>query len=240
MTKTFTLLASTAMAFAMTACATSTDDKYTVGVDDNDRFESEVNGVDQNDAKTMTGESMMDKTERVVKDGVNAVENAVMSVGNPSVGGASMNASDTIVQNASKAPNLTTLVAAVQQAELVETLSGDGPFTVFAPTNDAFSYVPQDTVSALMMDDNRADLQKVLTGHVVAGKVTAADLTNQILANNGTYTFTTVSGDTLSAFMTGENVKIADERGYVATVTTADVMQSNGVVHVIDSVLIGE
>ncbi|WP_407689920.1 fasciclin domain-containing protein [Robiginitomaculum antarcticum] len=165
-------------------------------------------------------------------------EKKAMMVKNPMVGGAPMMAKKTIVENASMASNLTTLVAAVKQAQLVETLSGPGPFTVFAPTDAAFSLLPADVTSSLMMDENRADLQKVLTAHVVAGNVTSADLMMRIKENNGSYTATTVSGDALTFFMSDGKVKVADENGMVATVTTADVMQSNGVVHVVNSVLV--
>lgn len=150
-----------------------------------------------------------------------------------------MMANETIVQNASKAPNLTTLVSAVKQAQLVETLSSKGPFTVFAPTNSAFNLVDSETLGSLMQDANRPQLQKVLKGHVVSGKVTAKDLMDAVKANNGSHTIATVSGDTLTVYVTDGKVKISDERGYLATVQTADVMQSNGVVHVINSVLIG-
>lgn len=236
MTKTFTLFAGAAMAIALSACATSTDDKYSVGVDDNDNMtstqdgsdislpDSQTFGIDDNDKFEAETETQTVKTEAAM----------------PMVGGAAMSPTKTIVENASAASNLTTLVSAVKQAELVETLSGDGPFTVFAPTNTAFQTVPAATLSALMTDGKKADLQKVLTGHVVAGVKTAEDLKVDVLFGNGAHTLTTVSGDTLNVFVSGDAVKIADERGYVATVTTADVMQSNGVVHIIDSVLIGE
>lgn len=238
-TKTTKLLTTAALALALSACATS-DDKYKVGVDDNDKFESTVGNVPQDDAKMMKkDDSMMAETERAIKKGVNKVEGAVVSVGNPKVGGASMMANETIVQNASKAPNLTTLVSAVKQAQLVETLSSKGPFTVFAPTNSAFNLVDSETLGSLMQDANRPQLQKVLKGHVVSGKVTAKDLMDAVKANNGSHTITTVSGDTLTVYVTDGKVKISDERGYLATVQTADVMQSNGVVHVINSVLIG-
>jgi uncharacterized surface protein with fasciclin (FAS1) repeats len=161
----------------------------------------------------------------------------VFAQDNPSVGGAPMMADMTIVENASKAPNLTTLVAAVQQAELVETLSGAGPFTVFAPTNDAFAKVDAATLESLMMDENREQLQGILTYHVVPGSVTAAQLMEQIEAGGGKAELETAAGGTLTASMEGDSVIITDAAGGTATVETADVMQSNGVVHVIDSVL---
>ncbi len=156
---------------------------------------------------------------------------------NPMVGGAPMLASETIVANASNAPNLSTLVSAVKQADLVETLSGPGPYTVFAPTNEAFSAVPKATLDSLMKPDNKDQLKKVLTYHVVPGKVVAADLVQQIKDGNGTATLKTVEGDDLTATMDGQNVKLTGKDGSTAIVTTADVMQSNGVVHVIDGVL---
>lgn len=156
---------------------------------------------------------------------------------NPTVGGAPMMAEMTVVENASKAPNLTTLVSAVQQAELVETLSGEGPFTVFAPTNQAFEKVPAETLKSVMMDENRKMLQGVLTYHVVPGTVTSEDLTQMIKEGGGTANLQTVAGGTITARMDGNNIVIIDESNGGATIETADVMQSNGVVHVIDSVL---
>ncbi len=156
---------------------------------------------------------------------------------NPTVGGAEMLASRNIVENAVNSPIHTTLVAAVQQAQLADTLSGPGPFTVFAPTNDAFAKLPAAAVQGLMQDANRAQLQGVLTYHVVPGRVTAADLANQIRAGGGRATLTTVQGGTLTAAMMGDRVMLTDARGGMSHVTTADVMQSNGVIHVVDTVL---
>ena len=152
-------------------------------------------------------------------------------------GGAMMLPNKTIVENASAADNLTTLVALVKQAQLVETLSGPGPFTVFAPTDTAFSFVPAETTSALMQDENREMLQGVLTYHVVPGKITAADLMAKIEANGGSFTADTVAGKPLTFRIMDGKVKIADATGTLSTVTAADVMQSNGVVHVVNSVL---
>ncbi len=160
-----------------------------------------------------------------------------MAGANPMVGGAAMNASDTIVTNASAAPNLTTLVSAVKQAGLVETLGGAGPFTVFAPTNDAFAKVPKATLDTLMAPAGKESLTGVLTYHVVPGRLTAADIASQIQAGNGTATLKTVAGENLTATMDGDRVKIAGMGGSTAYVSTADVMQSNGIVHVIDGVL---
>ena len=146
-------------------------------------------------------------------------------------------AAETIVDIAVADERFSTLVAAVTAAGLAETLSGPGPFTVFAPTNAAFSLLPEETTTMLMMSDNRADLQKVLTAHVIPDKVTASDLMMWIKPT-GSYTAETVSGDMLTFYMIDGKVKIADENGTLATVTTADVQQSNGVVHVINSVLV--
>jgi uncharacterized surface protein with fasciclin (FAS1) repeats len=156
----------------------------------------------------------------------------------PIVGGAAMSPNDTIVANASKASTLSTLVSAVTAAGLVETLSGAGPFTVFAPDNAAFAKVPAATLTALMAPAGKADLSKILTYHVVSGRVTAADLTSQIQAGGGKAELTTVQGGKLTASV-GANgsVILTDAAGGTSTVTQADVMQSNGVVHVIDTVV---
>lgn len=157
---------------------------------------------------------------------------------NPMVGGAAMNASDNIVTNASAAPNLTTLVAAVKAAGLVETLQGAGPFTVFAPTDDAFAKLPAGTVDSLVKPEMKDTLTGVLTYHVVAGNVDAAALMEQIKAGGGKATLQTVQGETLTATTSGMgDVTLTDAKGGSAKVTTADVRQSNGIVHVIDSVL---
>jgi uncharacterized surface protein with fasciclin (FAS1) repeats len=160
------------------------------------------------------------------------------SSGNPSVGGAAMLPSRTIVQNASDAPNLTTLVAAVKAAGLVETLSGPGPFTVFAPTNDAFSRLAPGTVDMLLKPENKPSLTKVLTYHVVSGNVSAAQLTQRITAGGGRASLTTVAGEMLTATAENGTVAITDSKGTKSYVETADVRQSNGVVHVINGVLI--
>ena len=155
----------------------------------------------------------------------------------PMVGGAPMSPSKTVVENASAAPNLTTLVAAVKAAGLVETLSGPGPFTVFAPTNTAFEKLPKGTVEKLVQPDMKATLTKILTYHVVAGKVDSAEIVKGIKAGGGSYNMKTVEGGTLTAKMDGDKVAIVDEKGGGAIVETADVYQSNGVAHVIDTVL---
>lgn len=158
---------------------------------------------------------------------------------NPRVGGAAMFADKNIVENAVNSADHTTLVAAVSAAGLVETLQGAGPFTVFAPVNAAFAKLPAGTVDTLLMPENKAQLVKVLTAHVVPGKITAADLLAGIAASgNGQFTFRTVSGDALTATARGNAVFIYDESGGAARVTIADVNQSNGVIHVIDDVLL--
>ncbi|MBN8262994.1 MAG: fasciclin domain-containing protein [Xanthomonadales bacterium] len=157
---------------------------------------------------------------------------------NPTVGGAAMDATKDIVTNASAAPNLSTLVAAVKAADLVATLQGAGPFTVFAPTDDAFAKLPAGTVDGLLKPEKKADLAGLLTYHVVAGNVDAAALAQQIEAGGGSATLTTVQGATLTAKSDGMGgITLTDGKGGTAKVTTADVRQSNGVVHVIDSVL---
>ncbi len=153
------------------------------------------------------------------------------------VGGAAMLPSKTIVENASAASNLTTLVSAVKAAGLVETLSGAGPFTVFAPTNDAFAKLPAGTVESLVKPAAKADLTKILTYHVVAGKMTAADLAAAIKTGGGKAQLTTVQGTKLTATEAGGTITLTDTKGGKSTVTQGDVMQSNGVVHVIDTVL---
>lgn len=158
---------------------------------------------------------------------------------NPMVGGAAMMADMDIIDNAVNSADHTTLVAAVKAAGLVDTLKGDGPFTVFAPTNDAFAGLPDGTVDTLLKPENKDMLSKVLTAHVVAGQVTAEDLVAAIKASDdGFYHFNTVSGDALSAQMKGGKVFIYDESGNAGEVTIANVMQSNGVIHVVDAVLV--
>lgn len=153
------------------------------------------------------------------------------------VGGAEMLPTKTIVENASAAPNLTTLVTAVTAAGLGETLSGAGPFTVFAPTNDAFGKLPAGTVDGLVKPAAKADLTKILTYHVVPGRMTAADLTAAIAAGGGKAELTTVHGGKLTATASGGTITLTDAKGGKSTVTQGDVMQSNGVVHVIDTVV---
>lgn len=153
------------------------------------------------------------------------------------VGGAAMYPSMTIVENAVNSPIHTTLVAAVKAAGLVDTLSGPGPFTVFAPTNSAFEKLPAGTVDQLVMPQNKATLQSILTYHVVPGRVTASDLMALIAQGGGRASLTTVQGGTLYVSMMGDRVMLTDSKGGMSHVTQANVMQSNGVIHVIDSVL---
>ena len=154
------------------------------------------------------------------------------------VGGAAMYPSRNIVQNAVNSRDHTTLVAAVQAAGLADTLSGPGPFTVFAPTNAAFARLPAGTVDTLLRPENRAQLTGVLTYHVVSGRMTAADLMRAIRAGHGTARLTTVQGGTLTARVRGGHIVLTDAHGGMATVTQADVMQSNGVIHVTNAVSI--
>ena len=153
------------------------------------------------------------------------------------VGGAAMYPSKNIVENAVNSKDHTTLVAAVTAAGLVETLSGPGPFTVFAPTNAAFDKLPPGTVASLVKPEMKATLQKILTYHVVSGRVTAADISKAIQAGGGKATFKTVAGGTLAATMSGSMLMLTDEKGAMSHVTIGDVMQSNGVIHVVDTVL---
>ena len=154
------------------------------------------------------------------------------------VGGAPMYANKDIIDNAVNSADHTTLVAAIKAAGLVETLKGPGPFTVFAPVNAAFAALPAGTVETLLKPENKAALVKVLTYHVVPGRITAADLLAKIKAGNGTATLKTVEGANLTATVIGNTVTITDAKGTMAHVTTADVLQSNGVIHVVDKVLL--
>jgi uncharacterized surface protein with fasciclin (FAS1) repeats len=154
------------------------------------------------------------------------------------VGGAPMYPSKNIVENAVNSKDHTTLVAAVKAAGLVETLQSAGPFTVFAPTNDAFGLLPKGTVESLVKPENKATLTKILTYHVVAGKLDAKAIAAKIKEGNGTATLTTVSGNKLFASMDGSKLVLKDEKGGTATVTIKNVYQSNGVIHVIDHVVL--
>lgn len=161
----------------------------------------------------------------------------LLAAENPMVGGAPMSASKNIVENAMNSKDHTTLVAAVKAAGLVQTLESKGPFTVFAPTNEAFDKLPEGTVATLVKPENKEKLTGILTYHVVAGKVTAQKLAEKIEAGGGKAELKTVNGETLTAKMDGDSVELVDEKGGTSKVTITDVMQSNGVIHVIDTVL---
>ncbi len=167
-----------------------------------------------------------------------ALSTAVFAQQNPIVGGKEMFPDKNIVQNAVNSADHTTLVAAVKAADLVDTLQTPGPFTVFAPTNAAFEKLPAGTVDALLKPENKPALAKVLTYHVVPGRLSSIDLKKQVQAGQGTATLKTVSGGTLTATMRGNDLVLRDEKGGTATVTQANVFQSNGVIHVIDTVVL--
>jgi len=156
----------------------------------------------------------------------------------PMVGGAAMYANKDIIDNAVNSKDHTTLVAAVKAAGLVDTLKGPGPFTVFAPTNDAFAKLPAGTVETLLKPENKDMLTKILTYHVVAGRVSAAELKKQIKEGHGQATLKTVSGGTLTAMLQGGSIVLKDEKGGMSTVTIPNVFQSNGVIHVVDTVVL--
>ncbi len=156
----------------------------------------------------------------------------------PMVGGAAMYPSKNIVQNAVNSKDHTTLVAAVKAAGLVPTLEGAGPFTVFAPTNEAFSALPPGTVTTLLKPENKAKLTMILEYHVVSGKYEAADLEKLIQNGNGTAKLPSVAGPDLTFTMAGTNIDVTDAKGRSAEITTSDVNQSNGVIHVINKVLL--
>lgn len=156
------------------------------------------------------------------------------------VGGAAMYPTKDIIDNAVNSKDHTTLVAAVKAAGLVETLKGAGPFTVFAPTNAAFDKLPAGTVATLLKPENKATLTKILTYHVIAGRYSSADIAAKIKAGKGNAEFKTVSGGTLWAMMNGKDLVLKDETGATSTVTIADVNQKNGVIHVINSVVMSK
>ncbi len=154
------------------------------------------------------------------------------------VGGAAMYPSKNIIENAVNSKNHTTLVAAVKAAGLVETLEGAGPFTVFAPTNEAFNKLPAGTVDNLLKPENKDKLTAILTYHVISGKIDSKSLMDMIMKNGGKYSAATVQGGSLTFMMKGKNIEVMDESGNTAKVTIKDVYQSNGVIHVIDTVLL--
>lgn len=157
---------------------------------------------------------------------------------NPMVGGAAMYPDKTIVDNAVNSKDHTTLVAAVKAAGVVETLSGAGPFTVFAPTNEAFAALPAGTVDNLLKPENKDQLTKILTCHVVGAKAMSADIKKMVDDDKGEHPVKTVGGCTWTAKYEGDKITVTDENGTVANVTIANVEQSNGVIHVIDAVLL--
>lgn len=221
------VLALSSFALLGSACATS-EGASTADM----RAESAMMKAETKEATTDTMDEM-DMMPEAPKDTMMMEEKpeAIM------VGGAAMYPTKTIVENASTASNLTTLVSLVQMADLVETLSSDGPFTVFAPTNTAFSFLPSEVTTSLTDPANKEQLVKVLTAHVVSGNISAADLENQLMGRSS-YTAQTVSGDTLTFYKMGDEIRVADENGTLAKIETADVVQSNGVVHVVSSVLV--
>ena len=152
-------------------------------------------------------------------------------------GGSMVPGGNTIASIVANDPNFSTLLAAVKAAGLVETLSGTGPFTVFAPTNAAFAKLPAGTVETLVKPENKAMLTSILTYHVVAGKMSAKDLAKNAAAHKGKATLTTVQGEPLTASMMGKRIMLTDAKGGMSHVTIADVKQSNGVIHVVDGVL---
>ena len=157
---------------------------------------------------------------------------------NPAVGGAAMYETKNIVENASASKDHTTLVAAVKAAGLVDTLASPGPFTVFAPTNAAFEKLPAGTVDTLLKPENKDQLTKILTCHVVGAKALAETVQGMIQADGGKHVIETLGGCKITASTAGGKVMLTDENGTMATVTVADVVQSNGVIHVIDAVLL--
>lgn len=170
--------------------------------------------------------------------GTTAMAQTKMEKDTKMVGGAEMYPSKDIVSNAVNSKDHTTLVAAVKAAELVETLQGDGPFTVFAPTNAAFDKLPEGTVATLLKPENKGKLQSVLTYHVLAGKFSGKDIMKAIKKGGGKATFKTVNGAMITAMMDGKSLVLKDESGNKSMVTIADVNQSNGVIHVVDSVVL--
>ena len=188
------------------------------------------------DDTAMANDIVMDN-EMAMDNGAMADMNGMAGTAPVMVGGAEMLPTKTIVENASMSADHTTLVAAVKAAGLVETLSGPGPFTVFAPTNAAFGKLPAGTVDGLLKPAAKADLAKVLTYHVVAGTMTAAQVAEAIKAGGGKAELTTVQGGKLTATEAGGKVTLTDAKGGKSIVTQADVTQSNGVVHVVDTVL---
>lgn len=163
---------------------------------------------------------------------------AVPAMAQVTVGGAAMYQNKDIIDNAMNSKDHTTLVAAVKAAGLVDTLKSKGPFTVFAPTNEAFSALPEGTVKTLLQPENKPALTKVLTYHVVSGRHSARSLQKDIHSGGGQTTLKTVEGGALTATSSGDTITVTDEKGGQAKITIADVNQSNGVIHVVDKVLL--
>ncbi|HEX8816133.1 MAG TPA: fasciclin domain-containing protein [Terriglobales bacterium] len=180
----------------------------------------------------------MKKKLAVLLFGALAMATIAMAGSDPMVGGAAMYPTKDIIDNAVNSSDHTTLVAAVKAAGLVDTLKGPGPFTVFAPTNEAFAKLPAGTVDNLLKPENKEMLTKVLTYHVVAGRLSASDLKKEIKAGNGQASLKTVNGETLIATMQGKNIVLRDPKGDVSTITIPNVFQSNGVIQVVDTVLL--
>jgi uncharacterized surface protein with fasciclin (FAS1) repeats len=166
-----------------------------------------------------------------------AVAGGAIAAGEPMVGGAPMYANRNIIQNAVNSKDHTTLVAAVKAGGLVETLQGTGPFTVFAPTNAAFAALPAGTVETLLKPENKTTLDKILTYHVVPGRLDSRMLDQQIATGGGKAVLKTVQGEPLTVQGTGKSLMVTDEKGGTAHITIADVYQSNGVIQVVDKVL---
>ncbi len=173
-----------------------------------------------------------------VSFGASAASAQMMNNDNPMVGGAAMYKTKNIVENAVNSADHTTLVAAVKAAGLVDTLASAGPFTVFAPVNSAFEKLPAGTVETLLKPENKATLTKILTYHVVAGNLDSSAVIKAIKKGNGKAELTTVAGGKITAMLEGKKVVLMDEKGGKSYVTIADVRQSNGVIHVVDSVLL--
>jgi len=196
---------------------------------------SACGGAATNTANTANSGAM--KPANTMANSTAPANTAAPAGDNPMVGGAPMLKTKDIIDNAVNSKDHTTLVAAVKAAGLVDTLKGTGPFTVFAPTNSAFEKLPKGTVDTLLKPESKKALTGILTYHVVAGKMDAAAIAKGIEEGNGKFTMKTVAGGTLTAMMDGKDVIITDEKGGKSKVTIADVMQSNGVIHVVDSVL---
>ena len=190
-------------------------------------------GAETDDTPPVEAEAPIE-AEEVVEEVVEEVAEVV----EPEAPAAETSDTGTIVEVAAGNPDFSTLVAAVQAADLVDTLNSEGPFTVFAPVNSAFAALPAGTVETLLLPTSKADLQGVLTYHVVAGEVMAADVVAAIEAGGGSFEATTVQGGTLTVSLEGESVILTDENGGTSTVVATDVDASNGVIHVIDTVVL--